>query len=86
MAYSIIFKRQAIKQMGEIPKKLRDTINEKIVQLAKSPRTNQEVKKLQGEEGLYRLRVGDYRVVYQLIDDELVILVVKVKHRKDVYR
>jgi mRNA interferase RelE/StbE len=44
------------------------------------------VKKLSGEDELYRIRVGDYRVVYQIQDDELVVLVVRVAHRREVYR
>ena len=44
------------------------------------------VKKLSGEEDLYRVRVGDYRVVYQIRDNELVVLVLRVAHRKEVYR
>jgi len=46
----------------------------------------QGVAKLEGAETLYRLRVGDYRIVYEIRDKELLVLVVKVGHRKDVYR
>ena len=42
--------------------------------------------KLQGEDVLWRIRVGDYRVVYAIREEELIVLVVKVAHRKDVYR
>lgn len=49
-------------------------------------RADAPVKKLAGEGDLYRLRVGDYRVAYEINDGELVILVVKVGHRRDVYR
>ncbi|MDJ1138273.1 type II toxin-antitoxin system RelE family toxin [Streptomyces iconiensis] len=45
-----------------------------------------DVRKLTGVPGLYRLRVGNYRVAYQVKDGELVILVVKVGNRRDVYR
>jgi len=44
------------------------------------------VVKLSGEEGLYRVRSGDYRAIYRLKDDLLVVLVVKVGHRRDIYR
>ena len=44
------------------------------------------VKKLQGEEGIWRLRVGDYRVLYTIQHQELVILVLKIGHRREVYR
>ncbi|MFJ6385756.1 type II toxin-antitoxin system RelE/ParE family toxin [Kitasatospora sp. NPDC092039] len=45
-----------------------------------------DVKKLTGNDGLYRLRVGDFRVVYQIRGDELLILVVHVGNRRDIYR
>jgi len=44
------------------------------------------VKKLIGEDELYRIRVGDYRIVYQIRDNELIVLVVRVAHRREVYR
>ena len=44
------------------------------------------VRALTGEHGLYRVRVGDYRIVYEIRDNELLILVVRVAHRRDVYR
>ena len=53
--------------------------------LAKEPRPK-GVKKLSGADDLYRIRVGDYRVVYQIRDDRLIVLVVRIGHRKDVYR
>jgi mRNA interferase RelE/StbE len=43
-------------------------------------------KKLQGEEDLYRVRVGDYRVLYRVEDERLVVLVVNIGHRRDIYR
>ncbi|WP_329272762.1 type II toxin-antitoxin system RelE family toxin [Streptomyces sp. NBC_01451] len=49
-------------------------------------REDADIKKLTGPSGLYRLRVGSYRVAYQINDGELVILVVKVGDRRDVYR
>jgi len=44
------------------------------------------VEKLAGEEGFFRVRVGDYRIVYQINDASRVVLVVKIVHRRDVYR
>ena len=51
-----------------------------------NPGAATQVKALKGEEKNYRLRVGDYRVVYELKHDRLVVLVIKVAHRKEVYR
>ena len=53
--------------------------------LAKVPQPK-GVKKLTGAEDLYRIRVGNYRVVYQIQDNCLIVLVVRIGHRKDVYR
>ena len=57
----------------------------KINELAIEPRPN-GVKKIQGEENSYRIRVGDYRVVYDIFDDILLITVIRVKHRSQVYQ
>ena len=53
--------------------------------LAANPRPR-GVKKLTGLDDLYRIRVADYRIVYQIQDDRLIVLVVRIGHRKDVYR
>ncbi len=53
--------------------------------LAANPRPR-GVKKLSGPDDLYRVRVGDYRIVYQIHDDRLIVLVVRIGHRRDVYR
>lgn len=42
--------------------------------------------KLAGADELYRVRAGDYRIIYQIADDELIVLIVRVAHRKDAYR
>lgn len=60
-------------------------IIKKLRALATIPRPS-GVKKLRGNEELYRVRVGDYRIVYQIQDDVLVVLVVRIGHRRDVYR
>jgi mRNA interferase RelE/StbE len=57
----------------------------RIEELAAEPRPRGAVK-LQGEDDLYRIRVGDYRVVYTIRDEELIVLVLRVGHRRDVYR
>jgi mRNA interferase RelE/StbE len=44
------------------------------------------VKKLSADEDLFRIRVGDYRIIYQIRDKELIVLVVKIGHRREVYR
>ena len=56
-----------------------------ILKLEIDPRPS-GVKKLAGEDDLYRVRVGDYRIVYEIRDGELIVLVVRVAHRREVYR
>ena len=56
-----------------------------LASLASEPRPH-GVKKLSGEENLYRVRVGDYRIIYQVRDRELVVLVLKIGHRREIYR
>jgi mRNA interferase RelE/StbE len=60
-------------------------VDERILALAEEPRPPRAVK-LQGAEGYFRIRVGDYRVVYAIEDDVLIVLVVRIGHRREVYR
>ena len=83
--YKVSIKRSAVKEIEAIPqKKERQRIISRIGQLANDPRPPGS-KKLSGHDK-YRLRRGTYRIVYSIEDNELVIVVVKVGHRKDVYR
>ena len=85
MTYSVDFSKVARKQFKKLPSDVQERIQNKINELAIEPRPN-GVKKLQGEENSYRIRVGDYRVVYDIFDDVLLINVIRVKHRNQVYR
>jgi len=64
---------------------LQARLGRRIDSLAENPRP-QGIKKLAGEDDLFRLRVGDYRIIYQIQEKRLVVLVVGVGHRADVYR
>jgi mRNA interferase RelE/StbE len=57
----------------------------KIDALAKNPRPS-GMKKLEGEDNLYRIGVGDYHIIYQIEDDKLIVLVVKIGDRKEIYK
>ncbi len=86
--YSVVYEKNAIKDMVGVKKPFRLLIKEKIEILAKDPeKLKNRIKALKGKEhkGLYRLRVGDYCVVYQRKDDVLLILIVRIGHRKEVY-
>lgn len=84
--YQIVFTRQANRALRKMPRNTVRLIREKLDQLAQDPYAhNPNVTKLQGRSG-YRLRVGDWRVIYELEDDRLVIMVLKVAGRGGVYR
>ncbi len=82
--YRIIVKKSVSKDLKKIPKKGVQRILEVIQTLAENPRPPQS-KKLSGQER-YRLRQGNYRILYSIEDEKLVICVVKVGNRRDVYR
>jgi mRNA interferase RelE/StbE len=60
-------------------------LGRRIDSLAENPRP-QGIKKLSSEEDKYRLRVGDYRIIYQIREKSLLVLIVRIGHRSDVYR
>lgn len=69
----------------KLSQELQDRIQLKIDDLATEPRPN-KVKKLQGEENTYRIRIGDYRVIYDIFDDILLVKIIDVVHRSKVYK
>jgi mRNA interferase RelE/StbE len=84
--YEIFFTKQADRALRKMSRKTARLIREKLDQLAQDPYArNPNVSKLQGRSG-YRLRVGDWRVIYELEEDRLVIMVLKVAPRGGVYR
>ncbi len=85
MTYSVIVSSKVEKQLDDLPEKLRLRILTAIAQLAENPRPS-GVKKLKGEKDEYRLRISDYRLRYKIKDQELLILLIQLKHRRDVYR
>jgi mRNA interferase RelE/StbE len=85
MGYRLNISRDAAKSLGAIPKRDRVRIYARLDQLVADPFGMPGVKKLQGQDN-YRLRVGDYRVLYFVENAELAILVIDVGHRREVYR
>ena len=84
MHYSIRVKRSAARELARVPEPDRQRIVHAIDRLAEHPRAGSALK---GEfRGLRRVRVGNYRVVYEVLEDALVVLVVRVRHRRDTYR
>lgn len=82
--YGIEFARSAAKELKKLDRSAGKAVMSAIYRLASNPRPA-AAKKLVGRPE-WRLRVGDYRVIYDIYDSKLVILVLKVAHRRDVYR
>jgi mRNA interferase RelE/StbE len=83
-SYSLRIKRSAAKELEAIPLQDRKRIFKRIEGLAAEPRP-WGCEKLSGEEK-YRLRQGDFRILYEIVDQELIVTVVKTGHCRDVYR
>jgi mRNA interferase RelE/StbE len=84
-SYSIEWKSSAAKELQKLSKPVIARILPAIEALADTPRPD-GVRKLTGSENTYRIRVGEYRVVYNILDQRLVIEIIRVRDRKDVYR
>ena len=83
--YRLLIKPSAVKDIEAIPlKRDRQRVVERISKLAEDPRPS-ESEKISGQEK-YRVRQGRYRILYAIEDQDLIVQVVKVGHRKDVYR
>jgi mRNA interferase RelE/StbE len=85
VTYEVKVTNGARKMFKKLSQELQDRIQPKIDELAIEPRPN-GVKKLQGEENSYRIRVGDYRVIYDIFDDILLVKIVDIGHRSKVYK
>ncbi len=87
MKYRIEIAEKIEKRLDRLPKTDKKRIIEKIDSLVENPRPD-DCKKLKGNQHptLYRVRSGNYRVVYSVQDKVLLVLVIEVGHRKDVYR
>jgi len=85
-SYSVILTKEALNEIASVDSRVdRKRIWEKIHRLAGDPRPHGS-KKLKGPFQRYRLRQGDYRILYEIRDDVLIVTVVQVGDRKDVYR
>ncbi|WP_027371063.1 type II toxin-antitoxin system RelE family toxin [Desulfovermiculus halophilus] len=85
MNYRIEVKRSAAKALKKIPKADQKRIADKIDSLAEDL-PNPDTTKMKGNNPFHRIRVGDYRIIYEIQEEILLILVVKIGHRKDIYR
>lgn len=85
MTYTVIIPKSVQKQLDSLSDIIRNRILEEVVQLAEYPRPPGVVK-LRGYDCEYRIRIGDYRVRYEISDQDFVVILLHCKHRKDVYR
>ncbi len=84
-SYEIQWKHSAEKDLRGIDKQFISRILEAINSLSDDPFPSKH-RKLQGSESSYRIRIGDYRVIYQVDNDKRIIVIYHVRHRKDIYR
>jgi mRNA interferase RelE/StbE len=85
MLYSIQFTPHAERDFSALKRGVQQRLRRRIDRLAEDP-FPVGARKLHAEEPFYRIRVGDYRVIYQVGTDQLVVIVVKIGHRREVYR
>ena len=84
MTYTLFIEKRAQRTLSRIARQDQERIADAIRRLADEPRPH-GVKKLSGRDA-WRIRVGDYRILYEIHDERLVILVVDIGHRRDIYR
>ncbi len=85
MPYELVINPSLKKTLSKIDAEMATKIREKIRGLADNPRPS-ACKKMEGEKNTYQLRVGVYRVLYEIHDKKLLILVLNVGHRKEIYK
>jgi mRNA interferase RelE/StbE len=83
--YSIVFARSARRELEDLPQLLKTRIMNRIEKVSTNPRPA-NVRKLVGSEYLMRLRVGDYRVIYGVYDEQKLVDIIHIRHRGDAYR
>lgn len=85
MTYRVLLQRKAEKFLARVPKRDYIKLRAHLDQLSKNPHPPGSIK-LEGSENIYRLRYGNYRILYTVENDQLIIYIIEIAHRKDVYR
>lgn len=83
--YEIRYIKEAIKTLRKLPRNMRELIEQKLQEFAENPASGRNVLKLEGRPG-YRMRVGDWRIVFDIDTGALIILVLKIAPRGEVYK
>ena len=82
--YKVVFTLSAEKELLKLPEKELLRIISKIEELIKDPHPHGSIK-LKTKEGLWRLRCGNYRIIYSLINEKMIVEIIRIRHRKDAY-
>jgi len=85
MTYRVILSKSVQKQLDSLPESVRKRVIEHILTLSDNPRPHGHIK-LKGFEKQYRIRVGNYRVWYEIRDDDAIVEILRCRHRKDIYK
>ena len=85
MAFRVEWKKSTCQDLRKLPPSVTERIVEAVEDLAENP-FPRGVEKLSGSEHAYRIRLGDYRVVYEVVTELKLVEIQRVRHRKDVYR
>jgi len=85
LKYTVELKRSAAKMLRKLPKATQKRIIDKLSEIEDLLPPIDETK-LKGNNPFHRIRVGDYRIIYEVQDEILVVLVIKIGHRKDIYK
>jgi mRNA interferase RelE/StbE len=85
MSYEVIIPKPTQKQIDKLPTDMRATVVERVLLLCDEPRPFGAIK-LKGTDHEYRIRIGDYRVRYEIDDKAEIVFILHCRHRKDVYR
>ncbi|MCV4230536.1 type II toxin-antitoxin system RelE/ParE family toxin [Virgibacillus sp. LDC1] len=87
LKYKATFSSEAEKSLGKIDRTIARRIFVALEQLCNDPFNNPNTKKMKGKEGnIYRLRVGNYRIIYEVLNNELIVFVVRIGPRGDIYK
>lgn len=85
--WKVVFLKSAFKEYSKLPKKVKAKVDESLEILSIAPYSEVlNFKKIRGKENHFRIRIGDYRVVYTPENQKLIIRVIRVGHRKDIYK
>ena len=85
--FKVLFQKSAFKEYEGLPRKIRGRVDQVLEILSINPLSEVlRFKKLRGKENHYRVRIGDYRLIYSPQHEVLIVRVIRIGHRKDVYR